>query len=234
MIEISGGERLCFDNRKVARSGIVVSEPIQFAVIIRGPSYVPKTIKMTSETIISIFLGIGLAASVGFRVFLPLFALSLASYFDVWELNQSWQWIGSLAAVITLGVATLFEIFAYFIPFVDNLLDSLAMPLAAIAGTAVMVSTIANLDPVITWSLAIIAGGGTATAIKGANASGRLASTTTTGGLANPVISTAETGTALVVSATSIFAPILAAVLVIIILVIIFRIYRKLRPRIDK
>ena len=187
---------------------------------------------MTSETIISIFLGIGLAASVGFRIFLPLFALSLAGYFNVWELNDSWQWIGSLAAVVTLGVATLVEIFAYFIPYVDNLLDSVAVPLAAIAGTAVMVSTVANLDPVVTWSLAIIAGGGTATAIKGAGATGRLASTATTGGLGNPIVSTLETGTAAVVTTASIFAPFIAIILVIIILFIIFRIYRKLRPRI--
>jgi len=186
---------------------------------------------MTSETIISIFLGVGLAASVGFRVFLPLFALSLAAYFNVWALNDNWEWIGSLAALITLGVATLVEIFAYFIPWVDNLLDSFAVPLAAIAGTAVMVSTVANLDPVVTWSLAIIAGGGTATAIRGAGATGRLVSSTTTGGLANPVFAAVETGTATVVSIASIFAPILAAVLVIIILVIIFRIYRSLRPK---
>ena len=186
---------------------------------------------MTTETILSIFLGIGLAASVGFRVFLPLFALSLASYFNLWELNHSWQWIGSLAAVVALGVATLVEIFAYFIPWVDNLLDSAAVPLAAIAGTAVMVSTVANLDPVVTWSLAIIAGGGTATAIKGASATTRLASTTTTGGLANPIVSTVETGTAMVVSTASIFAPIIAGVLVVIILAVIFWIYRKIRPR---
>lgn len=186
---------------------------------------------MATETILSIFLGIGLAASVGFRVFLPLFALSLASYFGVWELNDNWQWIGSLVAVMTLGVATLLEIFAYFIPWFDNLLDSVAVPLAAIAGTAVMVSTVANLDPVVTWSLAIIAGGGTATAIKGAGATGRLASTATTGGLANPVLATIETGTAAVVTTASIFAPIVAVVLVIVILVLIFRIYRSLRPK---
>lgn len=186
---------------------------------------------MTSETVISIFLGVGLAASVGFRVFLPLFALSLAAYFNVWELNDSWQWIGSLAAVITLGVATFIEVFAYFIPWVDNLLDGVAVPLAAIAGTAVMVSTVAGLDPVVTWSLAIIAGGGTATAIKGAGAAGRLASTATTGGIGNPIVSTLETGTAVAVTTASIFAPMIAVVLVIIILFIIFRIYRKLRPR---
>lgn len=186
---------------------------------------------MTSETVISIFLGIGLAASVGFRVFLPLFALSLAAYFNVWELNNSWEWIGSLGAVITLGVAMIIEIFAYFIPWVDNILDSMAVPLAAIAGTAVMVSTVAGLDPMVTWGLAIIAGGGTATAIKGAGATSRLASTATTGGIANPIISTVETGTAVAVTTASIFAPVIGVVLVIIILFIIFRIYRKISPR---
>lgn len=186
---------------------------------------------MTSETIISIFLGIGLAASVGFRVFLPLFALSLAAYNGLWDLNENWEWIGSMAAVITLGVASLVELFAYFIPWVDNLLDSVAVPLAALAGTAAMVSTVAGLDPVVTWSLAIIAGGGTATAIKGASAGGRLASSVTTGGLANPAIATVETGTATVLSLASILAPAFAIIIVILVLFLVFRIYRKLRPR---
>ena len=186
---------------------------------------------MTTETILSIFLGIGLAASVGFRVFVPLFALSLAAYFNAWELNESWQWIGSLAAVITLGVATLVEIFAYYIPYIDNLLDSIAVPLAAIAGTAVMVSTVADLSPVITWAMAIIAGGGTAAAIKGASGATRLASTATTGGLGNPIVSTIETGTSVIMSALSIFLPIIAIIGVILILMFIFWIYRKIRPR---
>lgn len=120
---------------------------------------------MTVETIISICLGIGLSASVGFRVFLPLFALSLAAHFGVWELNISWQWLGGTMAIIVLGVATLVEILAYFIPFVDNVLDSISVPLAAFAGTVVMLSTVTELEPVITWSLAIMAGGGTAAAV---------------------------------------------------------------------
>jgi len=186
---------------------------------------------MTTETVLSIFLGIGLAASVGFRVFVPLFALSLASYFNVWELNESWQWIGSLAAVITLGVATLVEIFAYYIPYIDNLLDTIAVPLAAIAGTAVMVSTVADLSPVVTWSLAIIAGGGTAAAIKGTSGATRLTSTATTGGIANPIVSTVETGASLIMSALAIFIPVLAVIGVALILLFIFWIYRKIRSR---
>ena len=184
---------------------------------------------MGFETIISIFLGIGLAASVGFRVFVPLFALSLASYFDVWQLNESWQWIGSTTALVALGVATLVEIFAYFIPYVDNLLDTISVPLAALAGTAIMLSTVADLSPVITWALAIIAGGGTAAAIAGTASTTRLASTATTGGLANPVVSTLETGTSIVMSILSIFIPILAIIFVIIILFVIFKLYNKFK-----
>lgn len=182
------------------------------------------------ETILSVFLGIGLSASVGFRVFLPLFALSLAAYFNVWELNESWQWIGSTAAIITLGVATLVEICAYFIPYVDNLLDTVAVPLAALAGTAVMLSTVADLSPVVTWALAIIAGGGTAAAVAGTSSTTRLASTATTGGLANPIVATLETGTSVVMSVVSIFMPILAIVLVLLILFIIFKVYKKFKP----
>lgn len=185
---------------------------------------------MTIETIISICLGIGLSASVGFRVFLPLFALSLAAYFNVWELNESWQWIGSTTALITLGIATVIEIAAYFIPYVDNLLDTVVVPLAALAGTTVMMSTVADLSPVVTWSLAIIAGGGTAAAIAGTSSTTRLASTATTGGLANPLVSTLETGTAAAMSVVSIFLPILAIVFVIIILFIIFKLIKKFKP----
>ena len=186
---------------------------------------------MTTETIISIFLGIGLSASVGFRVFLPLFALSLASYFDVWQLNDSWQWISSTTALITLGVATVIEILAYFIPYIDNLLDTISVPLATLAGTAVMLSTVTDLSPVITWALAIIAGGGTAAAISGTSSTTRLASTATTGGLANPLVATIETGTSIVMSVISIFLPVVAFVFVLLIFFVIFKLYKKFTSR---
>ncbi len=185
---------------------------------------------MTTETIISIFLGIGLAASVGFRVFVPLFALSLASYFNLWELNASWQWIGSLTAVITFGVATLVEIIAYYIPIVDNLLDTIAIPLATIAGTAVMVSTVSDLSPLVTWALAIIAGGGTAAAIKSTAGATRVTSTVSTAGFGNPIVSTIETGSSVIMSIVSIFLPIIAFVLVLFVLYIIFKLYKKIKP----
>lgn len=179
------------------------------------------------ETIISICLGIGLAASAGFRVFVPLFVLSLATHYGYVPVGESFTWIGSQAAMICLGIATVVEIFAYYIPFVDNLLDSIAIPLASIAGTIAMASTLVDLDPMLTWGLAIIAGGGTAAALNTATAKTRLSSTATTGGLANPIVSTTETATASFVSVTSIFLPVAAFLIVLFIFFVGIKLFKK-------
>ncbi len=184
---------------------------------------------ITTDTILSLFLGIGLAASAGFRVFLPLFALSLASHFNFIPLNESWAWVGGIPAMISLGIAMIAEIFGYYIPFIDNLLDTIATPLAAIAGTAAMASTLVHLDPMMTWGLAIIAGGGTATAMQGMTTMTRLASSVNTAGLGNPVVSTAETGTAITLSAFAIFLPIVAIIIVVILFLLIYWVYKKFR-----
>ena len=181
-----------------------------------------------SEIIISICLGIGLAASAGFRVFLPLLVLSLAAHNGMIPLNENWDWIGSSLSIWIFGIATLLEILAYYIPWFDNLLDTIAVPLAAFAGTAVMVSTVAELSPLITWTLAIIAGGGTAATVKSAMGATRLTSTATTAGIANPIVSTAETGFATTMSLISLFLPILALLIVILLLFLLRKIYKKL------
>ena len=182
---------------------------------------------MSIDFFLSICLGVGLAASVGFRVFVPLLALSIASYFNYIPLNESWEWIGSSTALITLAIASILEIGAYFIPWFDNLLDTIAVPLAAVAGTAVMVATMADVDPLIKWTLAIIAGGGTATAISGATSAARAMSTTTTGGIANPVVNTVETVSSSVLSVFSVLIPIVAGILAIFLLIGLRVLYKK-------
>ncbi len=187
-----------------------------------------------TQTILSVFLGIGLASASGFRVFLPLFVMSLASYFHLLELNSSFALVGSIPALIVLGVAMIVEILAYYIPFVDNLLDTIATPLAAVAGTVIMASTLVDLSPIMTWSIALIAGGGTATAMQGMTTVTRLASSVKTAGLANPVVATAETGTAISLSALSIFVPIVAFIAVVFIFVLVYWLYRKIRRKVSK
>jgi hypothetical protein len=183
---------------------------------------------MSPESIISIFLGIGLAAAVGFRIFIPLLVLSLATHFGHIPVNESFAWVGSTSALIVLAVATLAELTAYFIPFVDNLLDTVSVPLAAVAGTLVMAAVLIDMPEVMTWSLAIIAGGGTAAAISGTTATTRAASSATTLGIANPIVAVAETGGALSLSILSIIFPVLAMLLVVIVLFIMYLIFKKI------
>lgn len=182
-----------------------------------------------TETLISICLGIGLAAATGFRVFLPLFALSLASYFHIIPLNESWAWIGSIPALISFGVAMLVEILAYYIPFIDNLLDTIATPLAAVAGFIAMSSTLIDMDTTLKTILAIIAGAGSATAMQGLTTSTRLASSVKTAGTANPVVATAETGTALTLSGLAIFLPVVAVIIVVLLIIVAFWVFKKVK-----
>ena len=164
---------------------------------------------------LSIALGVGLAAAVGFRVFLPLLVVSIAAYSGNLPLSDGFAWLGTLPVIAMLGVAALAETLAYYIPGVDNLLDTLATPAAFLAGIAVSAAVMADLPPVVKWTTAIIAGGGAAGLTQSATALLRLNSTAFTGGLGNPIIATAEFGGALLVALLALIAPLLGLALVI-------------------
>lgn len=170
----------------------------------------------TANLILALCLGLSLSAACGFRVFVPPFAMSLAAMHGVVELAPEWQWLGSQAAVITLGLATLVEVFAYFVPWVSNALDSVELIAAPIAGTlltATSLSLVGDMSPVLVWTTAAIAGGGTAELVEGATAFTRLATASATGGLANPVLGIIELLSATVLSILAILAPVLAIIL---------------------
>ena len=132
-----------------------------------------------------------------------------------------------------MGYPSMIESISYLVPVVDNLLDSIALPLAGVAGTLAMAANLTDMSPALTWALAIVAGGGTATAVKGMSAATRAASTVTTAGMANPVIGLAETGTAIGLSVLSIFAPVVGAVVALVGLVIFIVIVVKLKKSVS-
>src|SRR5512139_1669936 len=113
------------------------------------------------EILLSICLGIGLSAACGFRIFVPLLAMSIASLSGHMMLSRGFEWIGTYPALMAFGTATLLEISACYIPWVDNLMDSVAAPIAVVAGTVVAASSIMHMSPLMKWVLALIAGGGT-------------------------------------------------------------------------
>ncbi len=178
---------------------------------------------MATETLLSILVGIGLSAACGFRIFVPLLAMSIAAHAGHLTLSESFQWIGSYPALIAFSIATVLEVLGYYIPWVDHALDVVATPASVIAGTMVMASAIAGMSPFLRWSLAIIAGGGIAGAVQAFTGMTRLTSTATTGGLGNPVVATAELGGSVVLSMLAIAFPIVAAAAVIAIFYLVVR-----------
>jgi hypothetical protein len=170
------------------------------------------------ETITSILLGIGLSAATGFRIFVPFLVASIAAITGYLPLSPSFEWIGTYPALIVFGAATIIEIAAYYIPWLDNLLDSIATPAAFIAGAILMVAVVSGLPPLVKWALAIIAGSGAAGIVQTGTTLTRAASTTTTGGIANPVVSTVEAGSSFGLSILAILIPVFAGVIAIFIL----------------
>ncbi len=166
------------------------------------------------ELILSIFIGIGLAAAVGFRIFIPFLIVSITAYSGNLQLSTYFAWIGTLPAIILFSAATVVEIFSYYIPWVDNFLDAINHPLAIFAGIVLSGAVVTDFPPLIKWSLALIAGGGIAGTIHAATGLIRLKSSALTGGAGNPAVSTAEAGSSIALSVLAIFLPTFAVIIV--------------------
>ena len=144
------------------------------------------------EIILPLCLGVTLSAASGFRLFLPPLALSLTALYGDLELSSGFQWVGTYPTAIALGIATIVEILAYYIPVVDNLLDTIEIPTAVGIGTLLTAANLGDVNPLLQWSIAAIAGGGTAGIIETFTAMTRMASTGMTGGTGNFLVATTE------------------------------------------
>ncbi len=175
------------------------------------------------ELFLPVALGIGLAAAAGFRVFLPLLMMGLFVKVGYFPVTESFSWISTTPALLMLAVAALAEIIAYYIPVFDNLLDGLATPTAIGAGIAMTYAVLGDVDPMLKWTLAIIAGGGAAAATQGATTLLRGASTATTAGLGNHAVATGEIIGAVVMSLLAILLPYVALVAALVFIYLAWR-----------
>ena len=175
------------------------------------------------EELLGIFIGIGLSATCGFRIFVPLLGMSIAHQAGALSFSPGFDWIGSWPATIAFGIAMIIEIAAYYIPWLDNLLDTIATPAAIVAGTIATASMVGDVSPFLRWSLAIIAGGGIAGAVQASSVLVRGMSTAKTAGLANPLVSTTELIASIAGTFISIIIPTLAIILVFVLLALVMR-----------
>jgi hypothetical protein len=166
------------------------------------------------EVLVGVGTGLALAAAAGFRVFVPLFVVSLAARTGWLPLSAGFEWMGSTPALVVFATATLLEIVAYYLPFFDNLLDAVATPAAVVAGIIVSASVLTDLPPWFRYSVAIVGAGGTAGIIQGSTALLRLKSSAVTGGAGNMFLASLELLGSLTMAAISLLLPLLALVFV--------------------
>jgi hypothetical protein len=166
------------------------------------------------ETTLAVITGIGLSAACGFRIFVPLLALNLASMFGYLHLAHGFEWIGGYYATIAFASATVLEIIAYYVPWLDNMMDAIASPVSIIAGTIATASVITDMPPSIKWMVAIIAGGGIAGLLQGSTTALRAKSSLFSGGLGNPLVATLELAGAAIIAFLAIILPIVGFILV--------------------
>ncbi|MFN8178354.1 MAG: DUF4126 domain-containing protein [bacterium] len=165
---------------------------------------------MTFDTLLAVAIGIALSAAVGLRIFVPFLVMSVAARAGHLPLAPGFAWIASTPALAAFAVATIVEVTAYYVPWLDNLLDMLGPPVAIAAGILATASVVTDLPPLLKWSLAVIGGGGAAGILHGTTAAARAASTLTTGGAANFLLATVELAGAVVTSVLAILLPLVA------------------------
>ncbi|WP_077130805.1 DUF4126 domain-containing protein [Spirosoma montaniterrae] len=176
---------------------------------------------MSIDWIMSACIGVGLAACCGFRVFVPMLIASIATKLGIIGTIGGFEWLGGWPALVGLSVATLAEVGAYYIPWLDNLLDTVATPASIIAGTLLSTSFLPIDNPVLHWGLGLMLGGGSAGIVQAGTSLLRLGSTATTGGLANPVVATGENVASFGLSILTVLLPLVAAVLIAAVIVFI-------------
>lgn len=182
---------------------------------------------MNAELITAAAIGIGLAASAGFRVFVPMLVAAIAAKAGILPLNESFHWLSSWTSIAILGTATVVEILAYYIPVVDNLLDTVATPLAVGAGTLLLTSVLPIDSELMKWITGAAVGGGSAAVVQSGSALTRLTSTKMTAGLGNPVVATVENVAATGTSILSLIIPFFVLVIFLMLVILIFTSLRK-------
>ncbi|HYL82262.1 MAG TPA: DUF4126 domain-containing protein [Candidatus Acidoferrum sp.] len=175
------------------------------------------------DALFSIGLGLGLSAACGFRVFVPLLVMSIAALSGHLHLAPGFEWIGSVPALITFATATLIEVVAYAIPWLDHLLDTLATPAAVLAAMLASASAMGDFPPLLRWGIAVIAGGATAGVVQGATVLLRLHSAAATGGIGNPLISFLELIGAFTTAILALVVPIACLFLLVVLCLLVFR-----------
>jgi hypothetical protein len=176
-----------------------------------------------------ILLGLTLAATAGLRVFMPFLFVGGMTRYAHMPAPEMLSWTATDAGFLLLALATLIEVLADKIPVVDHALDSMHTFLKPAAGVILPVALLQHSSPMTAWVLGIAAGAPLALGVHATKAGTRVASTATTVGTANPILSIFEDVMAVALLVFTAIAPILAAILVVFLVFLVIRALRRMR-----
>ena len=177
-----------------------------------------------ADVVSSVSLAVGLAACAGLRAWLPLLLAGGLARAGLLTLGPSFAFLSTNRALILFGVATVIEIVGDKVPAVDHALDMLSTVLRPAAGSLLAASVMWEVrDPLTALAVGVAIGAPSALVPHAAKTVLRAASTTLTGGLANPLISVLEDILALAMFIFTIVVPLLAATALLLVAIFVLR-----------
>jgi hypothetical protein len=185
----------------------------------------------TTTAIGSVLAAFGLSGAAGLNPWLPLFVSALLHRLDVVELGAPFDDLSSTGWLVALGTLMSLDFVGDKVPVVDHALHAIGTVIAPASGAVLFIGE-TGLETDIPSLAALALGAVTAGSIHLARASARPASTATTGGLGNPVLSFVEDVGSAVLTAIAFVLPLLAVLLLIALAATIVRGIRRVRrPR---
>ena len=157
-----------------------------------------------------------LSSTAGIRAFVTLLAVSLAFHWGLLPAPPAqFAWLASDGALVILVAASILEVLGDKIPLVDHGLQAIHTVAKPLAGALIAGAVVAPGNDPSAILLGVL-GGANALAVHGISATARAASTATTGGLANPIVSVVEDGLAIGGILLGWFMPFLTSVFVLV------------------
>ncbi|MEO6989884.1 MAG: DUF4126 domain-containing protein [Candidatus Baltobacteraceae bacterium] len=151
-----------------------------------------------------------LTTSIGLRPFLTLALASLAMHFGYLHPSHPFAYLGTDGATVVLAVLAILEFAGDKVPAVDNALHVVHFAIKPVAAAILVGSALPDTSGTGAYA-AMGLGALNALGVHTASATARGASTAMTVGVANPVLSFAEDGMAVVTVVAAFAAPFLAA-----------------------
>ena len=179
-----------------------------------------EQVALGTNLLVHVAMGVALSACAGLRAFLPLFVVGLAGRLGWVPLSGSFEWLAGWPALVVFGIAVVVELVGDKFPVVDHFLDSMQTVVKPIVGAMLMLTVVSDWAPLYLTLVWIILGGTLAGVVHLTKAKLRLASTVTTAGMGNPILSVTEDAGALAGTVGALLFPVAVALLVLLAIVV--------------